>query len=119
VETGSCYPIRNGKVMIREIDKGSEEELDGVVEVNRSNVKRWYKDPLNERGETSLDELNLCTIFLHGGWWIVKQTLKSYLDWMNNCKATMLIAKIIESSDKSEVGKIVGQKFQRSGVQIR
>jgi len=26
VETGSCYSIRNGKVMIREIDKGSEEE---------------------------------------------------------------------------------------------
>jgi len=24
---------------------------------------------------------------------------------MNNCKATMLIAKIIESSDKSEIGK--------------
>ncbi len=82
METGSCYPIRNGKVRIREIDKGSEEEHDEVVEVNRLNVKRWYKDPLNERGETSLDELNLYTIFLHGGWWIVKQTLKPYLDWM-------------------------------------
>ena len=56
METGSCYPIRNGKVRIREIDKGSEEEHDEVVEVNRLNVKRWYKDPLNERGETSLDD---------------------------------------------------------------
>ena len=49
--------------MIREIDKGSEEEHDEVVEVNRSNVKRWYKDPLNEREETSLDKLDLYTIF--------------------------------------------------------
>ena len=56
METGSCYPIRNGKVRIREIDKGSEEEHDEVVEVNRLNVKRWYKDPLNERRETSLDD---------------------------------------------------------------
>jgi len=43
VEIESCYPIKNGKVTIREIDKNSEKELDEVVEVNRSNVKRWHK----------------------------------------------------------------------------
>jgi len=63
---------------------------------------------MNKREEARLDELDLYTIFLHGGWWMTKQTLKPYLDWMKDCKATMLIAEITKSNDKSEIGKIVG-----------
>lgn len=39
---------------------------------------------------------------------MTKQTLKPYLDWINDCKAKMLIAEIIKSSDESEIEIIAG-----------
>lgn len=63
----STYSIKNGKVVIREIDKSRENELIDVVEINCSNVKKWYRDPFKKQGEARLDELDWYTIFLHDG----------------------------------------------------